>query len=218
MDNTSVGKDITLYIMRHGLSWGNIEETPSFDYEKENPPLTPLGKTQAEKAATRFERGSLDRIYSSPLIRAIETAYPTAEKLSIPIVIVPALVEKSTRCIGVTKENASGFPLVRFDDTLPPAATDRPFDHEEPENAQARAARVLDLIISTARDGDRILLVSHGTFYSYLMRHLTGLTLPASFRWKFDNSAITTFRFYRDDLPKLCYVNDVRHLPAEEIT
>ena len=50
--------------------------------------LTPLGKRQAEALAKRFAIYGLDEIYSSPAIRAVETAQPTCEVLKKEPVIL----------------------------------------------------------------------------------------------------------------------------------
>ena len=63
------------YFIRHGDP----------DYSTDS--LTPLGKRQAEAVARRLSVRGLDRIYSSPMGRARETAQPTAEILRLPIEI-----------------------------------------------------------------------------------------------------------------------------------
>ena len=64
-----------LYVVRHGDP----------DYEHDS--LTPLGQRQAEAVARRLAVNGLDRIYSSPLGRAVATAKPTSEILRLPIEI-----------------------------------------------------------------------------------------------------------------------------------
>ena len=64
-----------LYVIRHGDP----------DYEHDS--LTPLGRRQAEAVARRLAVHGLDRIYSSPLGRAVATAQPTSEILRLPIQI-----------------------------------------------------------------------------------------------------------------------------------
>jgi len=61
------------YLIRHGDP----------DYSTDS--LTPLGRRQAEAVARRLSVHGLDRIYSSPMGRARETAQPTAELLRLPI-------------------------------------------------------------------------------------------------------------------------------------
>lgn len=64
-----------LYIVRHG--------DPIYYPDS----LTPKGHLQAEALAKRFAVHGLDKIYSSPMIRARQTAEPTSELLGIPIEI-----------------------------------------------------------------------------------------------------------------------------------
>ncbi|MBQ7983222.1 MAG: histidine phosphatase family protein [Clostridia bacterium] len=64
-----------LYVIRHG------------DPDYANDTLTPLGQRQAEAVARRLSVNGIDRIYSSPLGRAIATAKPTSEVLRVPIEI-----------------------------------------------------------------------------------------------------------------------------------
>ncbi len=62
-----------LYIIRHG--------DPIYNPDT----LTPKGKLQAQALAKRLAVHGLDRIYSSPSGRALETAQPTAEMLGLDI-------------------------------------------------------------------------------------------------------------------------------------
>ena len=62
-----------LYIIRHA--------DPIYNPDT----LTPKGKLQAQALAKRLAVHGLDRIYSSPSGRAMETAQPTAELLGLDI-------------------------------------------------------------------------------------------------------------------------------------
>ena len=55
-----------LYFIRHG--------DPCYDPDC----LTPLGLRQAEAVGRRLARYGLDRIYASPMKRAMQTAQPAA--------------------------------------------------------------------------------------------------------------------------------------------
>lgn len=65
------------YILRHGRP----------DYATDT--LLEEGKHQAELLAERMQISGLDAVYSSPMGRALETAAPTAEKLGLPITVLP---------------------------------------------------------------------------------------------------------------------------------
>ena len=73
-----------LYIIRHGEP----------DYKSDT--LLPSGKYQAERVSLRLVRSGIDRIYSSPMGRAQETAAPTAEKLGLPVTVLPWARELET--------------------------------------------------------------------------------------------------------------------------
>lgn len=72
-----------LYIVRHG--------DPIYNPDS----LTELGKLQAQAVAKRLALHGIDRIYSSPLIRAQQTAEPTAILTKKEIVIEPFFSENN---------------------------------------------------------------------------------------------------------------------------
>lgn len=65
-----------LYFVRHG--------DPCYDPDS----LTPLGIRQAEAIGRRLARYGIDRIYASPMRRAMQTAQPAAEMTGLEIVPV----------------------------------------------------------------------------------------------------------------------------------
>ena len=71
-----------LYIIRHGVP----------DYTTDT--LTETGRAQAEAVVRRFQKLGLDKIFSSPMGRARETAEPTARALGLPVEICPFMSEK----------------------------------------------------------------------------------------------------------------------------
>ncbi len=64
-----------LFIIRHG--------DPIYNPDS----LTEKGHAQARALVRRFSVHGLDRIYASPMIRAQQTAAPTAEALGLPVAI-----------------------------------------------------------------------------------------------------------------------------------
>lgn len=73
----------TLLLVRHGQSQANLSHTFA---GHTNPPLTEFGKAQAEVLADYLvTHYKIDKIYSSDLIRARQTAAPTARRLGLPI-------------------------------------------------------------------------------------------------------------------------------------
>ena len=71
-----------LYLIRHGQSAGNAEGR----FGGHGPtPLSDLGVQQAERTAKVLAKEGIDVIYSSDLVRAVQTAEPLAKLLDIPI-------------------------------------------------------------------------------------------------------------------------------------
>ncbi|HTJ73677.1 MAG TPA: histidine phosphatase family protein [Verrucomicrobiae bacterium] len=70
-----------LYFLRHGQSQANLNGL--FAGQKENSPLTDLGRQQAQAAAKTLQDRHITTIVSSPLERARETAAIVAASLGI---------------------------------------------------------------------------------------------------------------------------------------
>ncbi len=58
-----------------------------------DPPLSEDGLLQAEKLAQRLQTESIKHIFVSPFLRTIQTAYPLAEKLALPLKLDTGLGE-----------------------------------------------------------------------------------------------------------------------------
>ncbi|MCS5635916.1 MAG: histidine phosphatase family protein [Myxococcota bacterium] len=79
-----------LLLIRHGLPI-RLEKN---DGTPADPPLAEMGKRQAEAVAQWLEgERQIDRIYSSPLQRARETALPLSEKAGLAIELEPRVSE-----------------------------------------------------------------------------------------------------------------------------
>ena len=72
----------TIYLVRHGQSVGNLNDQ---FIGHTDIALTDLGRKQAKMAAAYLKDIHLDRIYSSDLQRAYDTACATAERKNMPV-------------------------------------------------------------------------------------------------------------------------------------
>lgn len=70
-----------LLLIRHGLPQRIVNE----DGSPADPPLSPIGRDQAERVASWLSGHGIDRIYASPMRRARETAAPLADRLSLGV-------------------------------------------------------------------------------------------------------------------------------------
>ena len=81
----------TLIFVRHGQSMANFTQSFAGNLDVE---LSDLGKKQAELAADYITKNfSIDKIYSSNLKRAYDTALPTAKKLGLEVVATSDFIE-----------------------------------------------------------------------------------------------------------------------------
>jgi len=76
---------MNIYLVRHGEK----EQNPK------NPSLTSNGKIQAQKTANFFSNSKIDKIISSPLLRAKQTAQIISESLNLKIKIDNKLLERA---------------------------------------------------------------------------------------------------------------------------
>ena len=56
-------------------------------------PLNEKGKEQAQQIAERLKAQPITAVYSSPLLRCLETAQPLAAALDLPVSVEPGILE-----------------------------------------------------------------------------------------------------------------------------
>jgi probable phosphoglycerate mutase len=78
-----------LILIRHGLP-RHIETK---DGTPADPPLSDIGRMQADRMATWLQQESIDHLYSSPMRRAHETAEPLARAQGLDIELREGVVE-----------------------------------------------------------------------------------------------------------------------------
>lgn len=107
-----------MILLRHGQSEFNRHFTATRrDPGITDPPLTALGREQAEAAAAAFAHERIGRIVVSPYTRALATAVPIAAALGLPVVVNPIVRERYafTCDIGTPRtELALAWPQLDF--------------------------------------------------------------------------------------------------------
>ncbi len=141
-----------ILLVRHGQSeWNALGRWQG----QEDPPLSDLGRLQANAAADRV--GSVDLIVASDLGRAVETAGIVAEQLGVgPVLVDPRLRERHAgEWQGLTKDEIESAWPGYLD------ATRRPPGFEPTEPFLERVHGALDHL-HREYAGAEILVVSHG--------------------------------------------------------
>jgi broad specificity phosphatase PhoE len=157
---------VKLYFVRHGESTAN--RLRKFSNGGFKHPLTETGVEQARMLTRSLSGLQVERIYSSPVMRAVQTAQILADCLRVPLQITEALREWSVGIYEGTTDPV-GWELHRqvqdlwfchqqFDSKMPGGESFR--------DIQARFIPFIEGLVSDGRNSDRsIILVAHGGLY-----------------------------------------------------
>lgn len=161
-----------LYIIRHGETAKNKQKLLQ---GRSDMPLNERGSLQAEKAGAFFrERGiSFDAVYSSPLIRAVQTALQISNNIasaSESIKIDNRLIEMDYGPYeGMDLEDPAPEVMAFFRDF---AGTPAPEGMEQLGDVVSRLGELLEEIIEEARTGN-VLLSTHAIAMKGALEYLT---------------------------------------------
>jgi len=198
-----------ILLLRHGQSEGN----QGGRFGGHGPtPLTPLGRAQAEATARALAAEGLTAIFSSDLVRAVETAEPISRATGIAMARTPALRERSVGVLtGLTFAEAETRHPEAFAALMRREAGARPPDGETHGECAARAGALLDQVLAKFPHG-RTLLVSHALTIYLLLLHVLGLEDAAErLFFRTDNCALHRLRRI-DGRWTVLALNDRAHL------
>ena len=201
-----------LFLVRHGQSAGNAEGR----FGGHSPtPLSDLGEKQAERAAQALAKEKIHAIYSSDLLRAVQTAEPLAALLDLPIISTPAFRERKVGVLeGLTfEESKAAHPKDYY------ALINRNIHHvitdgESYRQLLRRATKELHEVLRT-HHGENVVIFSHTGAICYLTLYLIGAinrqtkTTP----WLVtSNCGINRFEIRSRQNIRVHAFNDTRHL------
>lgn len=161
-----------IYFIRHGevdnpqnILYGRL---PRF-------PITLKGRKKISKNAVLFKRLDIERIYSSPMLRARQTAQIIAETLSLKV--------KITKLTNEVKLIFAGMTLPEYKTNIQPFLyTDKyiRMGQESIETIYSRMFKFIKIVIKR-HTGKKILAVSHGDPILILKAGLTN----TEFTWEY---------------------------------
>lgn len=201
-----------LFLVRHGQSAGNAEGR----FGGHSPtPLSELGLRQADSAAKALQKEGITAIFSSDLLRAVQTAEPLSRLIDVPVVPTTAFRERNVGVLeGLTfDESKAAHP----DDFY--ALVNRNLNHvitegESYRELLHRTTEELWRILNT-HIGGRVAIFSHTGVICYLTLHLMGAihrgtkTTP----WLItSNCGINRFEIRSRRNIRILALNDTRHL------
>jgi len=154
----------TVWITRHGNRLDFVD--PEWHCTAPNPfdpPLSADGIIQAQRLGKRLEMEGIGRIYSSPFLRALETAHRVAECLDLPVEIEQGAGEwfnpgwfPDRPEVIPSGECSARFPRIREPDT----SVVHPVFPESWDELLERTARCINTLVEQTRED--FLIVGHG--------------------------------------------------------
>lgn len=201
-----------LFLVRHGQSAGNAEGR--FGGHSATP-LSALGFEQARLTAQALANENISAIYSSDLIRAVQTAEPLAKLLGIEIITSVAFRERNVGVLeGLTfDESKQEHPRDYY------ALVNRNIHHvitkgESYTNLLDRITVELHDIIRKHR-GQRVAIFTHTGALCFMTLHLLGAIHRGTKQTPWiitSNCGINRFELRGPRNVRVLALNDTRHL------
>jgi 2,3-bisphosphoglycerate-dependent phosphoglycerate mutase len=153
-----------LILIRHGLTdWSGDRYMG-----REDVALSPDGVAQAEALADQLQGEPVQRIWSSPLRRALATAHPLSVRTAVPITVVDDLAEMDYGDLqGVAKTERR--LRVRADHVTTPIP-----GGESLAQVASRAQRVCDRLAAGIAADETVAVVAHYRLLQFALGCLTG--------------------------------------------
>lgn len=203
-----------LYLIRHGQSAGNAQGRFG---GHGTTPLSELGVAQAEATAMALAKEKIEAIFSSDLLRAIQTAEPLAREIGVEVQTSPAFRERHVGVLeGLTfDESRERHPKDYY------ALVNRNVHHvitggESYGQLLRRITSELDSIVNEHR-GRRIAIFSHTGAICFLTLHLLGAIHRGTRHtpWLItSNCGINRFELRGRKNVRVLALNDTRHLSS----
>lgn len=180
-----------LYLIRHGATEANLAQPARLQGRRFDPPLARLGVRQAEATRDFLAIRPIDRCYSSPLLRAVQTAAIVAA----PHGLSPEPVEALTEC-DVGRWEGLDWGTIRYLDAESYwRFMSNPGEHGYPggesfRDVHARVAPVLEGLLRR-HPGESLLVVAHHIVNRTFLAGLLGLTPDQARQVTLDNCGIS---------------------------
>jgi broad specificity phosphatase PhoE len=175
----------TVHLVRHGQTQWNLDGR--IQGQTGDIPLTALGRRQAEAAARTLADRPIAAVWSSDLLRAVQTAQPIAAAVGLPVQLDRGLREQA---YGILEGRCTADVLA-----------DTPYDLTDPdvrapggETMREVYQRIGDTLAERLREnpGQEIVLVSHADAIRIALAWLAGSEIQ-HVRWhELPHGSITT--------------------------
>lgn len=161
-----------IYLIRHGQTTGDIEDRYGGDYDDH---LSTTGRREARDLATEIKSKNIRIIYSSPRIRAVETAKIVNNLLNVEIKIIDGLRERNN--YGVLTGMVKAEAKARYPFQVEQLETGIRHKVDNSENYDLFKKRVVQAFeqILDNRNHDSIAIITHGGPIKCIVREVLEL-------------------------------------------
>ncbi len=203
----------TIYFVRHCEALGNLQRVfqgiSDFD-------ISEMGAKQLEYLKKRFDEIKIDKVYSSPLIRAYKTGLAVKGDKNIPI----------EKCEGLKELDGGiveGKPFLETFKAMPELADtweNHPQDFHPQGGESMRSAyeRIYKTVLNLAKENrdKTIACTTHGGVTRCIICRIlhNDITELKNTPWA-DNTAVAKITVDDNDCLTLEYFNDTSHVPPE---
>lgn len=181
----------TLYLVRHGATEANLARPPRLQGRRHDAPLARLGVRQAEATRDFLAGRGITVCYSSPLLRAVQTA----TIIAAPHGLAPTTLEAVNEC-DVGRWEGLDWQTIRYLDAeahrdfmADPASHGYP-GGESFADVHRRVAPALERLL-VQHAGQSILVVAHHVVNRTYLAGLLGLTPGQARQVTLDNCGIS---------------------------
>ena len=203
-----------LYLVRHGATANNRARPPRLQGRRTDPELSDEGQRQARATGRLLDQAHIDAVYSSPLLRARQTAQAVAGPHGLSVDVVEDLVEvdvgqwdgRSWEEIEQTDPEA--YRLFMADASVHPY-----LGGENMSVIQDRVVPAFERLMAESR-GRVIVAVGHNVVNRVYLSHLLHVPLARYRRVPQDNCGVNLLHF-RNGRVKAVTINAVGHLEDE---
>jgi probable phosphoglycerate mutase len=179
--------------MRHGQAENNVSRTLVGRHIEAH--LTEQGRAQAAEAARQLKTIKIDKVFASPVIRAVETAKIVCETLGMEFEIDERLYEiELGKLVGMNYEEVTtkyGDLFVRFYTERDPVLEQ--FGVETFSSVKQRVKSFLDQALEK-HETSNILTVTHLDPIKAALATILELKPEALYRWHIRNASLTVLK------------------------
>ncbi len=200
-----------LHLVRHGATDNNRANPPRLQGRRTDPELSDQGQRQAREAGEFLAGVALDAVYSSPLLRARQTAEAIAQRHNLPVELVDELTEVDVGdWEGLDWDEIAQRDPEAYHAFMADAAVNPYRGGENLQTVVDRAAPAFQRLLE-AHLGRSIVVVAHNVVNRVCLAQLMGIPIARYRTIPQDNCGLSLIR-RRNGRTNVITINGVFHL------